>query len=303
MRIVDFDWVDAARGRSVPVRLYGPGAAAQAGPVPLIVFSHGLGGHRRGYSYLGERLSARGHASLHVQHVGSDTSVWLDNPFTLLDRLGDAAHEREAVERARDMSFVLDQVLDPAVSPVGDYVDRRRVFAAGHSYGANTTLLVVEAQVVRDGRKVTYRDPRFKAGIVISAPPFFGEQDLRRVLGAIEVPTLHVTATEDYIRLPGIYSPPQDRVEVYEAVGTPRKALAVFRGGAHSIFSDHVMTGGITLNPLVKEATAELCLAFLDEVFEGNDAPLTDWAVRWKPILAVAPTPFPSNRAPRRRRI
>ena len=42
---LDLDWVDPARQRPVPVRLYLPQLAAQAERVPLIVFSHGIGGN------------------------------------------------------------------------------------------------------------------------------------------------------------------------------------------------------------------------------------------------------------------
>ena len=59
-RVIDFEWVDPTRDRAVPARLYWPASATRKGPVPLIVFSHGLGGSRKGYSYLGEGWSARG---------------------------------------------------------------------------------------------------------------------------------------------------------------------------------------------------------------------------------------------------
>ncbi len=81
------------------------------------------------------------------------------------------------------------------------------------------TLIVGGARVVREGRTIDRRDMRFKAGIVISAPPFYGERDLHAVLAAITIPTFHVTATADVIALPGRRSPVQDRLEVYEAVG------------------------------------------------------------------------------------
>ena len=45
---VDADWKDASRNREVPVRIYAPKAATDGTPekLPLIVFSHGLGGSR-----------------------------------------------------------------------------------------------------------------------------------------------------------------------------------------------------------------------------------------------------------------
>ena len=48
--VLDLDWADGRRQRPVPLRLYMPEGGA---PVPLVVFSHGLGGSRRGYRYLG----------------------------------------------------------------------------------------------------------------------------------------------------------------------------------------------------------------------------------------------------------
>src|SRR5688500_1003723 len=41
-RVIDFDWVDAARSRPVPARLHWPANIAPASRVPLIVFSHGM---------------------------------------------------------------------------------------------------------------------------------------------------------------------------------------------------------------------------------------------------------------------
>ncbi len=81
-RVLDFDFLDAARQRSVPTRLYLPQTASQIHPVPLLVFSHGLGGSRFGYRYLGSHLAGAGIASLHPQHVGSDNALWWGNPIS-----------------------------------------------------------------------------------------------------------------------------------------------------------------------------------------------------------------------------
>ena len=301
-RIVDFEWFDTSRDRSVPARLYWPAATARKVPMPLIVFSHGLGGSRMGYSYLGEGWSARGTASLHIQHVGSDQTLWAGNPLLLFDRLDGAADEREAIERTRDVRFGLDRLLDRD-SPFAAAIDRKRIVAAGHSYGANTALILTGAQVIRDGRLLGDRDSRFSASIVISAPPFYGETDLTAILGSVDVPTLHVTTTEDTIRLPGRYSAVQDRIDIFNAIPTQQKALVVFQGGSHSVFTDRSLRNGGPLNPLVKRATTEASLAFLDLVYRSDPAPLEDWSATWKPILAAVPTPFvvPARQAVRRR--
>jgi predicted dienelactone hydrolase len=278
---LDLDWLDVARQRAVPVRLYWPEGSK---PVPLVVFSHGIGGSRRGYGYLGEYFAANGIASLHLQHVGSDRSLWTGSMISLLGRLRVAAQEREALERVRDLSFALDAVL--AHEEYGKRIDRRRIAAAGHSYGANTAMLAAGASVLRDGRRLELRDPRVTAALLLSAPPFYGEEDLKAILQSITLPTLHVTATEDVIRIPGYYSPASDRIAVFEAVGSPLKALAVFQGGSHSIFTSRGGTGGAALNPQVKLATRELALAFLQRVFEGRGEALQRWPKTYRTLLA-----------------
>lgn len=277
---LDLDWVDASRQRSVPVRLYWPEGEQ---PVALVVFSHGIGGSRRGYSYLGEHFASRGVASLHLQHVGSDRSLWGGNPFSLLGRLQDAAREGEALERVRDLRFALDQVL--AHETFGARIDRARIAAAGHSYGANTVMLASGAAIVRDGRPVEMRDARIRAAVLLSAPPFYGEKDPAPILRPVTLPTLHITATDDTIRIPGFYSPVDDRLAVFEAVGSPFKALAVFEGGSHSIFTNRRASGGAALNARVKEATRELALAFLQRVFDGSGEALERWPQTYAALL------------------
>ncbi|MDM4767615.1 alpha/beta fold hydrolase [Pelomonas sp. SE-A7] len=279
-QVLDFDWQDKSRQREVPVRLYWPAQAASAA-VPLVVFSHGLGGSRQGYSYLGRYWASQGYASLHVQHVGSDRRIWTGNVFSLIGRLQDAAKESEALDRVRDMRFALDRLL---AAEQGAHIDRQRIVAAGHSYGATTSLLLAGARP--PDAPAGLQDERIRAAIIISAPPFYGQGAPEPILAPVRVPTLHVTATEDVINVPGYHSEAGDRLSVFEATGGQRKRLAVFTGGSHSIFTDRAGTGGVTLNPQVKAATRELTLAFLSSVFEGREEGLQSWHQRWKPLLA-----------------
>ena len=284
--ITDFDWVDRTRSRPVPTRLYWPATGVAEQSVPLVVFSHGIGGSREGYSYLGKYWSARGVASLHIQHIGSDRALWRGNPFAVVSRLQAAAQEQEAIARAADMRFALDNILSDASGYQAAAINQQRLVAAGHSYGANTTLLTVGAQVVRNGQTIDCLDARFAAAVVISAPPFYGESDLAAILKNIAVPSIHITATNDVIQIPGYRSGAEDRLAIFEAITYPHKLLAVFRGGSHSMFTDRSFTGGFSLNPKVKIATADLALAFLASTFDGDDSALNRWQTQWQPILA-----------------
>jgi predicted dienelactone hydrolase len=270
-----FEWTDSQRNRKVPAKLYLP--AVLKGAVPLVVFSHGIGGSRDGYSYLGQYLAAHGYASLHVQHVGSDRQVWFGNPFALVSRLNDAAQDSEALSRVLDLQFALDRLLS---SKEGTQIDSRRIVAAGHSYGANTTMLIAGAQVEQQGAQMQLRDPRVSAAILISAPPFYGRGDPNKILNSIRIPTLHITATEDNIQIPGYFSGLQDRVDIFKAMGPQgrsAKILAVFKQGSHSMFTDRMGTGGVTLNPRVKIATRQLVLAFLDGMQSQNFSKMDLW--------------------------
>jgi dienelactone hydrolase len=287
--VTNFEWQDAARNRAVPARLYLPDVVTtESNPVPLIVFSHGLGGSRNGYQYLGRYWANHGYASLHVQHIGSDNSLWRGNPFGLTMRLTSAAQDSEAIARAKDVSFALNELL--AMPSIAGRVDANRIVAAGHSYGANTTMLLVGAAVPRKtdaGNEVlNLRDPRIKAAMLLSAPPFYGYSNPAAILGGIALPTLHITATGDDILVPGYGSGYEDRVNVFNAVGDARKILVVFTGGSHSIFTDRSTTGGVELNPKVKAATQALSLAFLKQTFGGETSAVADWQPKFADLLA-----------------
>jgi dienelactone hydrolase len=281
---IELDWHDVRRDRPVPARLYLPAAIDAGPPVPLVLFSHGIGGSRHGYRYLGEHFAAQGFASLHVQHVGSDRSLWTaGSPLAVVARLQAAAQADEAIARVHDLRFALDEVL---AGPWGRRLDAKRVAAAGHSYGANTALLAAGARVARDGRVLELREPRLRAVVLLSAPPFYGEPALAPILGGVAIPSLHVTTTEDIIRIPGYYSAVADRVAVYEAIGGPRKLLAVFEGGSHAIFTDRAAPGGPWLNARIKTATRELAAAFLHGTLGGDDSALREWPQRHAEHLA-----------------
>lgn len=281
--VQDLDWVDPARGRAVPVKLFWPDAVRD-GKVPLVVFSHGIGSARDGYTWLGRYWARHGIASIHVQHVGSDRALWQGNPFTLVARFQAAAGEEEAIARVRDQRFALDRVL---AGEWGAHVDRARIVAAGHSYGANTTLMAAGARVVRDGRAIQLRDPRISAAIVISAPPFYGDDDFRPILAGVTIPTLHVTTADDIIRIPGFGSGVDDRLKVFDAIGGAHKVLAVYRHGTHNVFTDHRYFDSREVSEQVKQATETLSLAFIDGAY-GSTAhgELAQWQAGHRALLA-----------------
>lgn len=266
---LDFDWRDVARGRSVPARLYLPRSeGGERKAVPLVIFSHGMGGSRFGYTYLGRYWASQGLATLHIQHEGSDRSVWTAGGWNVVSSLRAAASEENAIARAEDVSFAITQALaEPALA---GRLRADAIGVAGHSYGANTALLVGGATVERAGKALTRRDPRVRALVLISAPPFVGEDDMHSILAPVNVPTLHITGTDDVIRIPGYYSDLADRIAVFDAVGGRDKTLLVLQGASHGVFTDRIAAATPEANSAIKTATREAGALFLRSVLLGE---------------------------------
>ena len=251
------------------------------------------GGSRRGYSYFGSHLADSGIASLHPQHVGSDNALWLGNPLRLTERLQSAAKETEARSRALDIRFSLDQMLS---SELAGLIDSSKIAVAGHSYGANTAMLVSGARVTTtEGEMADLRYRRIRSTILISAPPIQDQGAIEEVFGAVKIPTLHITSLGDTINLPGYRSTVADRLAIFRAMtGSPR-TLAVFNTGGHSIFTDRTTRSGPEISTRVKSATRELSTIFLREWLieqptitqntRKTSSDLDQWLTRHKELL------------------
>ena len=161
------EWRDAKRDRVVPVKVFFPKGD---GPFPVVVFSHGLGGSRENYEYLGNYWAAHGIVSVHVQHIGSDDSLWRGGAGERTLRGGMTL--KAVLDRPRDVSFALDQLqtLNKAgEGPLRGKLDLSKIGMAGHSFGANTTLLIAGMKL--SGIAPPVSDKRVRCAIALSSPP------------------------------------------------------------------------------------------------------------------------------------
>lgn len=100
--------------------------AALPGPHPVVLLSHGLGGHYRSLAWLAAGLAEAGAVVVAVNHPNST--------FGDFDLQRGAAHWT----RAADLTAALDHLAaDPQAAPL---LDLTRVAAAGFSYGGWTAL-------------------------------------------------------------------------------------------------------------------------------------------------------------------
>jgi len=238
------EWTDSARDRAVPVKIYYP--EEPRGPFPVIVFSHGLGGTRDTYEYLGSHWASHGYVAVHLQHRGSDDAVWRESTEPGPAMARSAMNPRNALDRALDVHFALDQLAllaQQASSPLAGRLDLARVGVAGHSFGAWTTLAVAGQAMPRSGAK--FLDPRVKAAIAMSAPtpPALAMgADATSIYGGIRIPILHMTGTEDAIPRPKRGSPADRRIP-YDHISKADQYLVTFQGGDHMIFSGRSLGG------------------------------------------------------------
>lgn len=272
-----YDWTDASRDRKVPVKIYYPETGK--GPFPVIVFSHGLGGSRETYGYLGRHWASHGYVSVHPQHLGSDDAVWRGNGQPGRSMVRAAADPRNARDRALDVRFVLDRLetLNREASPLKGRLDLHAIGMAGHSFGAWTTLAVAGEVFGRAGR-ISLADPCVRAGIEMSAPVPRPGVDLDQAYGRIKIPILHMTGTLDDSPI-GDTKAEQRRIP-FDHIRGADQYLVTFQGGDHMIFSGRFVGArkrqqDALFQDLIRQGT----IAFWDAYLKG-DANAKSWLAR-----------------------
>ena len=288
VQVVRAEWRDAKRDRNVPVKIYFPQIGA--GPFPVIIFSHGLGGTREGYEYLGRYWAAHGYVSVHLQHAGSDAAVWQDKPVAELKSSlrQSAAKLDNATNRPLDVSFAIDQLekWNRDDSPLKNKLDLARLGVAGHSFGAFTTLAVAGQVFVAPGdREISYGDPRVRAAIAMSAPVPARKELFDRAFGKIKIPVLHMTGTEDYSPI-GETRPAERRVP-FDHIRGADQFLLTLTGGDHSVFAGVSRTQPAAKEKQFKELICESSTTFWDAYLKDN-AKAKAWLTNdFKTVLAA----------------
>ena len=237
------EWRDHARGdRPIPVRVYAPPPTSAPGArAPLIVFSHGAGGARDGYEYLGRHWAAHGFVVIHPQHKGTDLEVWRGKAGGAKDALRRAvADPQNALDRVRDVQFVLARLmeLDAGGGPLAGRVDLDRIGLAGHSFGAATALAMGGQVVITpDDQELIVSEPRVRAVLAMSSPRPVrsGPAALVSAFRAIRVPCLHFTGTRD--ETPIHETTARERRIPFDHIDSAEQMLVTFTGGDHLVFA------------------------------------------------------------------
>ncbi len=132
------------------------------GVFPMVLFSHGFEGIRFQSFFHVAHLASHGFIVVSPDHHGN----------TIPDGLADIVDPATAVNRAFDMKFLMDRILDPGTDSGAEFaasIDAERIGMSGHSYGGYEAFILTGGEVrgsSLDETTVTlgtFTDPRIKA--------------------------------------------------------------------------------------------------------------------------------------------
>jgi hypothetical protein len=193
------------------------------------------------------KWAGRGYVSVHLQHIGSDDSVFRGGGgLQGLQRA--AGNPMNGINRIKDVTFALNQLekANADDGPLKGRLDLKRVGMAGHSYGAFTTMAVAGQKFSTVSNvQLGGAEPRIKAAIAMSSP-IRRNTDFDKAYGSIRIPVLHMTGTLD--DSPVGESPAADRRIPFDHTPGPNQFLITFTGGDHMVFSGRVrLPAGVAL--------------------------------------------------------
>lgn len=252
--VCEATWHDATRNRDMPVRIRMPFGAGKA---PVILFSHGLGGNLDAGTEWAKAWTDAGFLVVHLQHPGSDFSIWRGGPTAVRAAMG----PDQLIARAGDVSFALDQLALHGMAGACDLkrADLQHVGMAGHSFGAVTTQAVSGQRY--GARGAVFADKRIDAAAAFSPSPARNApaSEDAASFGAINIPFFSLTGSQDAV--PQLTdTKPADRERPFRAMPAGGKYLLWFEGTTHAAFSgnDYAPRGSALdshVKPIIIRAT------------------------------------------------
>lgn len=208
----------APDGRSILVRVAFVSGGTDA--LPLLLFSHGANSNAAKYDRATLAWAARGFVVAAPLHV--------DSP----DHAGGGKVDpaRGLALRLVDMAQIVDRV-DAIEAATGRRIDRSRIIAAGHSYGALVAQVLGGARMANAPAGDAARDRRIVGIVALSPPGPIASYIEAAGWSRIAVPMFVQTGTNDV--LPGIAPTWQAHTASFDAATTSPRILFVGRGVDH----------------------------------------------------------------------
>ncbi|HVO87250.1 MAG TPA: hypothetical protein VMV45_01815 [Casimicrobiaceae bacterium] len=258
-----------------------PHATPACGRVPLVVFSHGLGGCGTQSLYFTEELARHGYVVAAPDHAdatlctvnggtGDPANMIPQEPFAQPQLWSADTY----ADRAADLEAIIDALLsDRAFAPI---IDPLSIGAAGHSLGGYTVLGLA-------GAWPSWKDARIRAVLALS--PYIEPCGLQATLGTLDVPVMYQGAQLDVGITPTLTGPDG----AYAQTSSPKYFAELF-GGTHYVWSNLGCGDTPSVQAcLVMQPDPRMVdlygIAFLDRylkglrtpILNGNGAGLADW--------------------------
>lgn len=257
--------------------------------LPLVVFSHGMGGSREGFDKLSEHWASHGYVVVHPTHSDSlelrrRNGEAMPNPK---ETLRNSLTKVNPQERRDDCVAIFDHLKEIEAAVPGlsrkdgqPRIDENRLGVAGHSAGAMTTMLMAHVKV-RGGRTGKFvptdiGDPRVKCAIVISGQGTTNRMFTESSWSEVTTPMIVFSGSEDYSSVGK--ETPASRREPFERAKPGDKYLVFIEGATHSSYQGKVkylaLLGEEEAENVEKvaEITSAATLAFLDAYLKSDES-------------------------------
>jgi alpha-beta hydrolase superfamily lysophospholipase len=238
-----------ADGAQIPALNYAASGGATC--PPTLVLSHGLGGDERAQDDLAKAMAAQGWRVLAIAHKESGRAVLRQT----MRQGGLAAIDVVARERPLHVFRFAD--LDAAFAEVTRTCRPKPLILAGHSMGAQTTMMEAGATALIG----SMGSNRFDAYVALS-PQGIGNTFAAGAWSGVSRPVLMITGTRD--RTPD--SDYRTRLTAFEGLPAGRKRLAVIPGAGH------LQIGGVG-SASVDTMVNTLVLEFAEQIASGEWSP------------------------------
>lgn len=270
-----------ARGessRDIPIKVRYPLAAT--GPLPLVIFSHGMGGSSDAFGDLTDRLASHGYVVIlptHSDSVKLRREQGEEAGREILLNPADYVRNVKVFERVDDIKRIIGAIPAietklPDLTTAGASISRDAIAMAGHSAGALTTQMVIGAKVRTRllGGVASVADPRVKAAVVISGQGLTNRLFTEESWASIDKPMLVITGSRDTARVGS--ETPASRRHPFEYApasnGEPHTFLLWIEGATHSSYQGKTAAVFLGEKPddpaMVAAVTSSAVLAFLD---------------------------------------
>lgn len=189
-------------------------ARVREGKFPVVFFSHGNGGTRTQNTFWCDYLASHGYVIVSADHTANARVTIIKGKPIIYQN---DQRENSAVDRPKDMSFLLDQMTlwnGGADSRFSGKLDLTKPVAAGMSFGSWTAIVTAD------------KDPRFKSVIAMSSAP---EEHTN-----LTVPSLYMLGTEDRT----IKAQGNERIRSAFSKHTRDGFLLELKNGGHYSFTD-----------------------------------------------------------------